>query len=299
MLLFIALLYPSSAQLLETNVAKDLSSSVLVLNSNGWSNGVIVSETGHVLTVSHGLSQSVTHTIKTLNGRKVKAHTIYRSQFQDLALLKIESDFSSNKQPWSFSRIKDFPDPINLKKSTEYFVKSLNYEKKTILPLTQSTRTMFTDINLYTFNPSWIKKLHHETPPVIADGIIISIPVKKGFSGSGLFDTNGDLVGMVIGTINVANSIKTIAIEAVDVLPILNLENKGVFQTSMNELEWMLDSLVKMGEKLNKKPARLLEIKNIVLAEFKTSQSKNSPLTKKDALIAWQKFIQRLEPQPK
>ena len=267
--------------------------SVLVFNKNGWSNGIIVSNQGHILTVSHGLGKSTKHKIKTANGDVLSAHTIYRSQHQDLALLKIKPKKSlKDDKKWPFTPItgKYLSSENN---QQQYEINALSFEKKSIQKVKESTSAMFSDINLYTFNPSWTDKHHHNSPPVIADGIIIDIPVEKGFSGSGLFNANGELVGMIIGTINVAGQTKTIAIEPHDVQAILDLEKKGIFESQEKELEWMLESLVEMGKKLNKDPEILESIKETILREF--GEATKAPLSKHQALNAWKSFIEALE----
>ena len=276
---------------------KNQNAAVLVLDpggfksKKGWSNGVIVSRSGHVLTVSHGLSNKSSYDIKFLSGKTEKARVIYRSQHQDFALLKIIPKDSGEKRSWEHVQIKN--PSSNRETKTHFNLVALKKIKNSIEVISKDTRSIFDGLDYYTFQDSWISNLKHKKPPIIAEGMIISESVQPGLSGAGLFDLQGDLVGMVIGVVNLSGKERTVAVKPYKIQAIIDIEEQGVFENQNQSLSWMLNTAVKLGKNKIKDTDKLMAFKNEVAEDF--SHDSDASLTPEQASKAWAEFSNRVE----
>lgn len=138
---------------------------------NDRSSGVFVSQSGHVLTVAHGL-RATTHRVRLVlhDGRQVAAHVVERDEAQDLALLQVTE-----------SQRHGLPPPVTLSRDNRrqqgQFVLGAGYpsrEKNGLPPVVR------------------LGTIQRRSPGRLWSTCTLSV----GDSGGPLVDLNGELVGI-------------------------------------------------------------------------------------------------------
>lgn len=185
------------------------------INSISTGTGFAITNNGYVVTNYHVIENGTSITIKGVNGnftKSYKAEVVQKDVLNDLAVLKITSpDYSLNsKIPYILvTNTKDVGEPINVLgfPLTATMGEEIKFTNGTI-----SAKSGFQgDITTYQ----------------------ISAPIQPGNSGGPMFDSNGNIVGIVNakhrGAENVSYAIKssylTNLIELIDPTPKLNTIN--------------------------------------------------------------------------
>ncbi len=89
----------SAAQTATTTICQSLqNATVRIVSNNDRSSGVIISETGHILTVAHGLHGDSTKAVVVFHdGSKATAEVILRDKTLDVAVLKLTDETARPK----------------------------------------------------------------------------------------------------------------------------------------------------------------------------------------------------------
>lgn len=243
---------------------------------NQVSNGVVVSSLGHVLTTNHSLGTSTRFSVSTGDGRHHRATVVYRSSNKDLALLKIASNL-----PWRYVPIGSTP---KFKDETLVFTRNVRHPdqyKKT------KTRVSLSNINLY---------FDEETTtmsPIMASAIMLNKRFEKGQSGSGLYNQQGQLVGIMVSSVDKRNKKpRALAVSANQINPILKLELAGYFKSDREKTRWILDGLIASVVASGKGTRSELEsVKNSVLKEIFDNPANRSLDWFQKSDMAWSAFM--------
>jgi hypothetical protein len=185
------------------------------INSMSTGTGFAITNNGYIVTNYHVIENGTSISIKGINGdftKSYKADVVQKDIVNDLAILKITSPFYSlqSKIPYLLTTsTKDVGEPINVLgfPLTATMGEEIKFTNGTI-----SAKSGFQgDITTYQ----------------------ISAPIQPGNSGGPMFDSNGNIVGVInakhTGAENVSYAIKssyiTNLIELIDPTPKLNLIN--------------------------------------------------------------------------
>jgi len=171
--------------LTDTRFIQNISKSVVIIknsesinpnsalcSSDIFSNGVIISEDGMILTVCHALSGKKPLVILN-DGKKVYADILFRNKQTDMAILKISSE-----KPLPFTPIEN----RCINQGDSVYV--VGKRGSSCMVLTSKGKVLFHGINLF------IKDL------IIEAGVVHSSNIEPGLSGSPLISVNGKVIGI-------------------------------------------------------------------------------------------------------
>ncbi|MEM9103732.1 MAG: serine protease, partial [Pseudomonadota bacterium] len=270
----------SKAIFAESNIPKD--SFVLIetqlIRGNSIGNGVIISKQGHVITANHIIANQ--RKIKIFHQGKIYfAKVVYQSSNKDLALLKIDS-----KRAFTAASIAPVPN-----NNSEVYISRLSTNLSKPKIQTHSSQIKIKNLRLYT-NDSTEKNIY----PIVYQGFVVNRQVKRGDSGGGIYNVNGELVGINITTVPKNHEKKmSMALAAELILPILELETQGAFKTKTQKVQWVLDSLVTIFHDERIEKSQLIKIRDTIKTDI---LDKNSHLSFQElSELTWSSFRKRVK----
>lgn len=240
---------------------------VTPLKYNEVSNGVIISDDGYILTVSHGLSFSTPDVY--IDDERYNAEIVYNNKKYDFAILKI-----APHHPLTFIR---FAQETNLRQKVYLIGK---FRKNREVFLSQGTLNV-KGINMSSKEINWVSTDINEKKKVdyaIQNGIIHSARFFEGLSGCPLLNEKGDVIGMNSGLIGGEKRRITLALELIVFLPIIRKFSEVRYPQSpisadtadlnidlndpFKRLDWVMKGLFQYCSLLGKDTMHIAKIRN-------------------------------------
>ncbi|WP_144391862.1 S1 family peptidase [Pleionea sediminis] len=210
---------------------------VVVKSGDKISNGVIVSADGYVVTTSHSIERQKKVSVR-VDEDWYKARVIYQSVRQDLALIQI-----SVPKKWPFAEMSH-----TKKIGQSVVVKSWRFDFQTyhtaFSNYRQDAQIQLSDLNIY---PS-TQTDEEGAERVFADVAILNIQAQRGDSGSGVYDSEGRLVG-ILSTTNKKGSKQLTVVQSLDqIQQVLLMESVGRYESKARRFNWFLQGLIQTAK---------------------------------------------------
>ena len=236
----------------ESKPGFDSSAMILVRSGNKVSNGVLVTSAGHAITAGHSLIRNKKVSV-LVKGRWIPVDVIYHSKRQDIALLKI-----SEVGPWPSVKLgprAKIDQSVVLKtlrlQEGAMFVKENDlYSKNAIVQLNS--------MNIYP------KSNKLDAEQVFSDVMVLGVQSSHGDSGGGVYNKDGQLVGLITTTNGATKKKMTIVQSLSSIKRVLELENVGKFTAKTDKLDWFLDGLSKAAREAAISESTISELKKKV-----------------------------------
>jgi hypothetical protein len=258
------------------------------------SNGIVISEDGYILTISHGLSYTIP--VVYIDDERYGAEIVYNNKKYDFAILKI-----ATLHPLPFLRFAlETKQPQNayllgkFRKNRELFMSKGTLEAKS-----QSKNSKEMAWGSATIG----QKL--KVDYAIQNGILHSTRFFEGLSGCPLLDESGNVIGMNSGGIGNEKRSVTLAPDMIGFLPAIEQASEmQIPQTEadtvdlvlalndpIKRMDWVIKGLAQYASLLGKDTARIEELSNRI-----EKQAKEKFLADKSQEIAatqwvWKTFL--------
>ncbi len=266
------------------------------IKSSAVSNGIIISEDGYLLTVSHGLSYD--NPVVYIDDERYSADIVYNNKKYDFAILKIVSP-----RPLPFIR---FARETNLKQNVFLIGK---FRRNREIFMSQGILNV-KGINMSSREINWVSTDINEKKKVdyaIQNGILHSARFFEGLSGCPLLDENGDVIGMNSGLIGGEDGRISLALELIVFLPIIQkysdvqiprineCADTADWAIDLNDplkrLDWVMKGLFQYCSLLGKNTARMTEIRGRVEKQAMEKIRASKHRDKEAIQWAWKTFL--------
>ncbi len=258
------------------------------------SNGIIISEDGYILTVSHGLTYNMP--VVYVDDERYGANIVYNNKKYDFAILKITA-----LQPLPFVH---FARETALKQSVFLLGK---FRKNRELFVSKGTLNV-KGINMSSKDLSWVSAdigQKRKVDYAIQNGILHSARFFEGLSGCPLLDERGDVIGINSGLIGNEQRRIALAMELIGFLPIIQKfsdlqipqadADTSDFDVDLNDpvkrLDWVMKGLFQYCSLLGKNTAVMEEIKNKVEKTAAEKIQSEKSHEKEAIQWAWKTFL--------
>lgn len=295
-------------------VERAADSVVLVRSGRFDSNGVVVSASGLVLTVSHGVGLGTTW-VRLPNGSRLRAEVIYRDELRDMAVLQLPRNRS-------YPHL-ELASHHTLKESVVVLGKHRDEEGLTV----ETGTLVISGINMLQRARAGLQ-LHTDLEPKnpdqlwrIENGMLHTARIKLGFSGGPLLNLDGKLLGINTATGMYKDRSLTFAISAESYrphllhhlhrphprgdLPEVSAGSGNTQATEHDDLEgvrsplieglWMVEGLDRLALATGLTPERVESLSKQVASDLHERSTQGDPAIRDLVTWVWKRYLAALE----
>ncbi len=277
---------PSSLSI-ESPLAKDIQFLVYLEQGSSAFNGVLVSENGLLLSVSHGLKQNG-QLIKArlMNGQLTTAQVLYNNPEFDIALLQL-----SNVSQLPFAR-------LNPQVNNQQPVFTVGRHR--LASSLTVTRGVIKTAWINLANMEVINRPH--TNIALQNAIIHSAKVEQGFSGGALINEDGELVAINHSILDNQGNHLSIALSIDNYLPIVAalehdypLPTFPALDNIENKIDFLLAGLSRNARRNHIKPHKI-KLATIQVRQAALEMNQQGGISEQQLFSwVWNGFLQKLK----